>query len=92
MHQGSDHMPGSTEILLSASMVSTQRLKLTVFAVSVRDVDTFAIVSSEPPTVEGTFEAAAFHGAADSQVGTHVCAVGIDDMTPAIFTAEHCKV
>mmetsp|Transcript_36692 Transcript_36692/g.57622 ORF Transcript_36692/g.57622 Transcript_36692/m.57622 type:complete len:205 (+) Transcript_36692:534-1148(+) len=59
---------------------------------SVGNVDTFAIFSSEFPTVEGALKSVAFNGSTTGDVGSQVRAVSIQNVGFSIFTTEHSKV
>ena len=60
--------------------------------VDVRDVDTLAVVTAEPPAMEGAFEAGALDEPPHGQVGPHVRAVGVDRVRPPILAPKHCQV
>ena len=63
--------------------------ELTVVSFAVGDVCTFAVVSTELPTMERTLETTALHQTSGRQVGAVVAAVGVQGVSSTVLASKH---
>jgi hypothetical protein len=55
-------------------------------------VDTFSVISSKLPSVEGALQTVALDDAPGCQISSHVRTIGVDGMRAAILAAKYCYI